>query len=546
MRTNTAPLFPGLTIDLPVVGGFNEAFQVPNQPGTNQLGLYGQPFGEIGTAPDTTISRTIMSTVTLGTRGYVSPLTITATGAITPTALGATALVVPASVVDAIVLNQGNIIGARAALNQFGGTGVQFAARGELTNTGNISGGFGANSTNGQGGGGDGVNIAPGSTVTNSGTITGGTGRGGLIGGIGAIGVDLGSGGTLTNTGLILGSKGGLGAVGGGPGGVGADVAAGGTLINSGTIAGGAGGHADVPLGTGGGGTGVVFDGGTLINSGTIAGGHGQHPVIGAAVQFGTAAATLIVDPGAVFIGDVVANAAAADVLVLAGTTAATLNEPLGTSFVNFHTVDVNAGAHWTLFAGTNSLGSGSRVTIGAGGKLTNTGSFGLTGALSFSGAGSFTNAGTLAKTGSEVDIGTTFINSGVVSIGSGTMAFLSSVGGTGTIGIASGATGALLRGAAATQKASFPTAISHQTAVSELDLGKPASFLGTIVNFGTMDKIDLLSTPATNRVFAGGKLTVTNGTTKVATLAFSGSYTTNNFVLSSDGHAGSLITWHA
>jgi hypothetical protein len=246
-----------------------------------------------------------------------------------------------------------------------------------------------------------------------------------------------------------------------------------------------------------------------------------------------------------VFKGQVVANSTVPDVLMLAGTIPAAIRG-LGTSFINFHTVDVNAGARWTL-AGTNSLGSGSKVTIDAGSRLTNSGSFGLAGALNFSGAGSFTNAGTLAKTGSgEVDIGTTFINSAAVSIGSGKMKFLSSVSGTGTIGIASGATGLLLRGAAATQKASFPTAISHQTAVSELDLGKPTSFLGTIVNFGTMDKIDLLSTPATSRVFAGGELTVTNGTTKVATLAFSGSYTTNNFVLSSDGHAGSLITWHA
>jgi hypothetical protein len=103
MRTNRAPLFPGLTTDPSVVGVFNEASQVPNQPGTNQLGLYGQPFVDIGTAADTTISRTITSTVTLGTGGYVSPLTITRTGAIVPTTPSATALVVPASIVDAIV-----------------------------------------------------------------------------------------------------------------------------------------------------------------------------------------------------------------------------------------------------------------------------------------------------------------------------------------------------------------------------------------------------------------------------------------------------------
>jgi hypothetical protein len=93
------------------------------------------------------------------------------------------------------------------------------------------------------------------------------------------------------------------------------------------------------------------------------------------------------------------------------------------------------------------------------------------------------------------------------------------------------------LHGAAATQHVNF------QAATGELDLGKPASFLGTIAGFGSMDKIDLLSTVATNLAFAGGKLTVENGTATVATLAFSGTYTTSNFALGPDGHGGSLIT---
>jgi hypothetical protein len=79
-----------------------------------------------------------------------------------------------------------------------------------------------------------------------------------------------------------------------------------------------------------------------------------------------------------VFKGQVVANSAVPD--VLAGTTAAAIRG-LGTSFINFHTVDVTAGARWTL-AGTNSLGSGSKVTISAVSRLTNGGSFDLTGAV--------------------------------------------------------------------------------------------------------------------------------------------------------------------
>ncbi len=62
----------------------------------------------------------------------------------------------------------------------------------------------------------------------------------------------------------------------------------GGTLTNNGTITGGNGS-------VGSGGIGVDLNGGTLINAGTISGGNGA---TGYAVKFGTAAATLVVDPG--------------------------------------------------------------------------------------------------------------------------------------------------------------------------------------------------------------------------------------------------------
>jgi hypothetical protein len=219
-------------------------------------------------------------------------------------------------------------------------------------------------------------------------------------------------------------------------------------------------------------------------------------------------------------------------------------------SFRNFHIVDVTAGANWML-VGANSLAGTSVVTIGNGGNLTIGigGSLNVIDTVKVSGTGSLTNAGTLTEAGPDGDIGTTFINSGAVSIGyggSGKMKFRSSVGGTGTIGIASGATAALLDGSAATQHVNFQVATGQAT-TGTLDLGKPATFLGTIAGFGTMDKIDLLSTPATSLAFAGGKLTVDNGTTTVASLSFNGAYTTRNFVLGSDEHlhGGALITWH-
>jgi len=89
-----------------------------------------------------------------------------------------------------------------------------------------------------------------------------------------------------------------------------------------------------------GGGAGAYVNGGTLTNAGTISG--------SGAVRFGAIAGTLIIDPGAVFTGDVVANASVSDVLVLAGATAATL-DGLGSQFSGFSTLNFAAGATWTV-----------------------------------------------------------------------------------------------------------------------------------------------------------------------------------------------------
>jgi hypothetical protein len=476
-----------------------------------------------------TITKPIYQTVTLGSGVYLSPLTITSTGEILVPIGGGTGLLVPANVSGASIVNQGYIIGGMGGgpvdhHAVVGGTGADLESAATLTNGGLIRGNHGGDGWVFGGTGGGGVVLANGGALRNAGEIDGGVGGTGTAifqhsfgyGGIGGNGVDMASGETLTNTGIIAGGAGGV------------DYGFAGGFYGQG----------------GSGGAGVYLNGGTLITSGTITGGAGGSGNVagapGVAVQFGTVAATLVVDPGAVFNGQVAAGAA--DVLQLAGNTAGTLSG-LGSNFTNFNTIDVNAGAKWTL-SGANSLAGPSTVTIGNGGHLAIGGSLDVSGTVEVSGTGSLTNAGTLAETGSgEVKIETTFINSAAVSIGSGKMDFLSSVGGTGTIGIASGATAALLHGAAATQHLNFQVATGQAT-TGELDLGKPATFLGTIAGFGSMDKTDLLSTPATTLAFAGGKLTVDNGTTVVATLAFSGVYSNSTFALSSDGHGGSLITF--
>jgi hypothetical protein len=240
------------------------------------------------------ISTTLTSTVTLGSTAHPSPLTVTNTGVVSPTVVGAT------GVVSNISTNS-------------------------LTNNGAIHGGAGSNSSVG-GIGGVGVNFKSGATLTNTSSITGGTGGSGssTTGGAGAAGVNL-LAGTLTNSGSITGGTGGAGTT--------------------------TGGH---------GGSGVFLDGGTLITSGTISGGAGgvgtPSGAAGNAVQFGTVASTLIVDPSAIFNDKVVANASVHDVLELSGTQSGGTAITLGTEFTNFSTLEFASGGAWTADANVADL----------------------------------------------------------------------------------------------------------------------------------------------------------------------------------------------
>src|SRR5205823_14367646 len=93
---------------------------------------------------------------------------------------------------------------------------------------------------------------------------------------------------------------------------------------------------------------------GTVTNAGTIVGGRA------AAVQFGSGNDRLVVDPGALFIGKV-DGGGGHNTLELAGGGVGAL-AGLGTQFVDFASIAVDAGADWTL-TGNSAIANG--VTAG-------------------------------------------------------------------------------------------------------------------------------------------------------------------------------------
>jgi hypothetical protein len=311
----------------------------------------------------TTLSTSIAVGITLGSGGYLSPFTITNSGEIANLSYsssypGTIAVYVPGSLAPVSILNDGTIIGGDGMY--IGGYGVSLYGAGSLTNHGFVRGG-----SAGFGSGGGGVYLSPdGGSLTNTGTILGGSGvRGGA-----AAFIPVGDYGL--NTGFISG--------GAGPGGAGAGIRSGGTVVNTGVINGGLDsevGYAEVSgallesgvidnFGTITGG--VMVYGGTLINAGTIAGALGSDDFLSNAVtiqnSYATTASTLIVEPGAVFIGNVAAAPTLADVLEFASTSSAAMLSGLGTQFTGFSTLDFATGAQWTISGAANAFDSGETI----------------------------------------------------------------------------------------------------------------------------------------------------------------------------------------
>ena len=208
-------------------------------------------------------------------------------------------------------------------------------------------------------------------TIANEATIVAGATNG--------IGVDLTTGGMLTNgstgvaTPVISGAAYGV-LITGGP----ANVA------NYGTISGASGVSFYQVVG------GVTFTStGTVVNAGTIAGSGGT------AVRFGSGTERLVVDPGAVFVGNVIGGSGANTMELASAASAGTIGG-IGSCFTGFGSILVDAGAAWTL-TGANTVASGASLTDA--GVLTVTGS--LVNAGTIGGAGQLVDAGSLINAGS-------------------------------------------------------------------------------------------------------------------------------------------------
>jgi hypothetical protein len=190
--------------------------------------------------------------------------------------------------------------------------------------------------------------------------------------------------------------------------------------------------------------------------------------------------------------------------------------------------VQADRGSDWT-FQGSNAVG---QLIIDGTAEVAG-GSLSATGALS--------GRGTLvADSGSTVTIGQDSTWSGTIDLSHAALSLAGSVHGSGTFDI--GAQGSLtVQGGAGSH-----IGVAFTGATGSLDLGDAAGFHAAISGFGPGSTIDLLATAADAAVFSAGTLTVSEGTATVARLDFAGSYASNAFKLSGDGHAGTFITLHA
>jgi hypothetical protein len=195
----------------------------------------------------------------------------------------------------------------------------------------------------------------------------------------------------------------------------------------------------------------------------------------------------------------------------------------------------INAqGATWSIDGGVDVVATvGSRL-INAG-TLTRSG----TGATIIAEA-STTNSGSLNVTSGELDfvsdLGSALSNTGTITAANATLILDEAVSGVGNLDLGAGGALTLAGGPDAGQTVDFLGDNATLHLVTRDDFG------GHISGFGAHDLIDLADTIANRASFAGGVLTLSDGSTPVAHLNFNGPYSTSSFSLSTDHTGGTLI----
>ena len=467
--------------------------------------------------------------------------------------------------IDPVTLNNfGHIYGGGGGNYGQGGAGVDLTAGGTIHNNGFISGAYSY-----YGRGGAGVDFGAPSVLVNTGLIRGGgqsvgidatgsriSNSGNILGGVGAYpgGAALSlTGGVLNNTGHIQGGSGGVSDhYQASPAGAGV-IADGTTIANGGTIY---GGSAD---GSSYGGAGVVLSGaGRLTNNGTISGGGAQYSVYGSRMAGAGVGVSLAPGARGSSTGLIQGGSSGSDEGRFALAGGAGLSLGAGSTFNNTGIIAGGAGSYGANYAGSGGDGAdinGATLTtsgtIAAGSGGASPGQPGAPGdAVSFgSAAGTLiidpgavfegnivgSNAaddtivlagsasGTLAGFGTAItDITTIKENAG------GTWTLQGSIGGQGSIEIGKDASLTLTGGAV-----TIPSVVFANGGDETLVLGSPAGFTATLSGFGSGDQIDLVGVKANALNYANGTLTLFGaGHSTVATLTFTGNYSTADFTL--------------
>jgi hypothetical protein len=279
---------------------------------------------------DTIISSVVTSTVLLDSPTYNDNVTVTGTGTVSVTSgYGMSAGSY------AVILNNGSI-------SSGDNEGIYLYKGGLVTNFGTIYGvDGGVYQFGGQ------------TTIVNSGSIIGGAGVNSSQPYFVNAGIDLYAGQVTNETNaLISGSNFGVLA-----------YTSTTTITNDGTIQATAAAGSGVTTLTGSGATVSITDGigvafllgGTLINAGTVSGNTD-------AVYFTGGKADLVVEAGAVFEGGVIADAADSNLIELASGASAQVLD-MGGSFSGFQTIQIDAGAQWTLEGNVAELASGQTIS---------------------------------------------------------------------------------------------------------------------------------------------------------------------------------------